>query len=103
VYIATDVKDLYDWMVKHFTEHPLFEPLTDEELKSDIVAEKILDSTEEGKKVTRNKGDKFMKVFRRIPAKISIWEYLGIEAQEEYTAPNEEDIVEHDADEKSLT
>ena len=34
--------------------------------ETDIVANKITDSTEEGKKVTRNSGDKFVKVFRRI-------------------------------------
>lgn len=32
VYTVTDVKDLHDWMVQHFTEHPLFEHITDEEL-----------------------------------------------------------------------
>ncbi|KAL3269181.1 hypothetical protein HHI36_008265 [Cryptolaemus montrouzieri] len=32
VYTITDVKDLHDWMVKHFTEHPLFERLTSEDL-----------------------------------------------------------------------
>jgi len=66
VYTVTDVKDLHDWMVTHISSHPLFEVVDDAELASDIVAEKILDSTEEGKKVTRNKGDKFAKVFRRI-------------------------------------
>jgi len=32
----------------------------------DPVVEKLYDSTEEGQKVTRNKGDKFLAVFRRI-------------------------------------
>jgi hypothetical protein len=43
-----------------------------------------LDSTEEGKKVTRNKGDKFMKVFRRIKSKVDIWTHLGIECPPEF-------------------
>jgi len=82
LYTATDVEDLHIWMVKHLSEHPLFQPLTDEELKDDIVADKILDSTEEGKKVTRNKGDKFMKVFRRLPApKLSVSEYFGVDPE----------------------
>lgn len=32
VYTVTDVKDLYEWIVQHFTEHPLFERLTDFEM-----------------------------------------------------------------------
>lgn len=36
VYTVTDVKDLHEWMVKHFVEHPLFEPLTDEETVSEL-------------------------------------------------------------------
>ncbi|CAL1541332.1 unnamed protein product [Lymnaea stagnalis] len=66
VYTITDVKDLHDWMVDHFTEFPLFKRVSDEELKEDIVVEKIYNSTEEGKKVTRNKGEKWLAVFRRI-------------------------------------
>ena len=34
--------------------------------KDDPVVEKIYDSTEEGKKVARNKGDKFFAAFRRV-------------------------------------
>lgn len=33
---------------------------------ADPVVDKLYESTEEGKKVTRNKGDKFLAVFRRI-------------------------------------
>lgn len=33
---------------------------------SDPVVEKLYESSEEGLKVTRNKGDKFVAVFRRI-------------------------------------
>ncbi|POW21494.1 hypothetical protein PSHT_02385, partial [Puccinia striiformis] len=55
IYTITDVKDLNIWMVKHLTEHPLFKPIGS-----------IYNLTEEGKKVTRNKGDKFLAVFRRI-------------------------------------
>jgi len=72
IYTVTDVKDLHEWMVNHFVEHPLFEPLNDEETAADVVASKILDSTEEGKKVTRNHGDKFVKVFRRVPPRMSV-------------------------------
>ena len=34
VYTVTDVKDLHEWMVKHFNEHPLFEAISDEEMVS---------------------------------------------------------------------
>lgn len=66
IYTVTDVKDLHEWMVMHFEEHPLFKRITEEELKSDPVVEKLFASSEEGQKVTRNHGDKFLAVFRRI-------------------------------------
>ena len=62
----TDVKDLHDWMVQHFEAHPLFQRLTEDDLKADKIVEKLYESTEEGQKVTRNNGDKFLAVFRRI-------------------------------------
>ncbi|XP_042903110.1 tRNA (guanine-N(7)-)-methyltransferase isoform X2 [Parasteatoda tepidariorum] len=66
VYTITDVKELHDWMVKHLDEHPLFERVTDDKLTNDPVVEKIYESSEEGKKVTRNKGDKYLAVYLRI-------------------------------------
>src|SRR3954462_4205758 len=33
-YTVTDVKDLHEWMVKHFSEHPLFVRVPDSELGS---------------------------------------------------------------------
>ncbi|XP_046740659.1 tRNA (guanine-N(7)-)-methyltransferase isoform X2 [Diprion similis] len=67
VYTMTDVKDLHEWMVQHFVEHPLFERIPEDQLTSDPIVAKLYESTEEGQKVTRNKGDKFPAVFRRIP------------------------------------
>ncbi|XP_046681053.1 tRNA (guanine-N(7)-)-methyltransferase-like [Homalodisca vitripennis] len=66
VYTVTDVQDLHEWMVKHLSEHPLFRQLSQDQLDEDPVVAKILDSTEEGQKVTRNHGDKFLAVFERI-------------------------------------
>uniref|UniRef100_A0A0C9PIN7 tRNA (guanine-N(7)-)-methyltransferase n=1 Tax=Fopius arisanus TaxID=64838 RepID=A0A0C9PIN7_9HYME len=66
VYTVTDVKDLHEWMVHHFVEHPLFERISDAEANADPIVPKLYESTEEGQKVTRNKGDKFLAVFRRI-------------------------------------
>lgn len=68
VYIATDVKDLFDWMVEHLSRHPLFQRIDEAELKNDRIVELITTSTEESKKVARNKGDKFYAAFRRVLA-----------------------------------
>ncbi|KXJ16048.1 tRNA (guanine-N(7)-)-methyltransferase A [Exaiptasia diaphana] len=65
-YFITDVQELYDWMKMHFTQHPLFEEVSKEELDNDIVVGKLYDSSEEGQKVTRNTGIKLLGVYRRI-------------------------------------
>lgn len=70
IYTVTDVKDLYDWEVKHLDEHPLFERVPDEEAEKDPVVPLILTSTEESKKVERQKGDRFYAVYRRIENKV---------------------------------
>lgn len=67
VYTMTDVKELHEWMVQHFEEFPLFERMDEAQLKDDVVVNKLYNSTEEGQKVTRNLGDKFLAVFRRVP------------------------------------
>ncbi|XP_044731791.1 tRNA (guanine-N(7)-)-methyltransferase [Chrysoperla carnea] len=67
VYTITDVKDLHEWMVKHFVQHPLFEQISNEDLKEDLIVDKLYESSEEGQKVTRNNGDKYLAVFKRIP------------------------------------
>ncbi|KAI8977067.1 guanine-N(7)--methyltransferase [Mycotypha africana] len=64
LYTITDVKDLHLWMVKHLDEHPLFERISDDEC--DPVVPHVRTATEEGKKVERNKGDKFLACYRRI-------------------------------------
>ncbi|XP_048580629.1 tRNA (guanine-N(7)-)-methyltransferase-like isoform X2 [Nematostella vectensis] len=66
VYFITDVPQLFDWMKNHFDEHPLFEPVGDEEVASDPIVDKLYDSTEEGQKVTRNSGIKLVSVYRRM-------------------------------------
>ncbi|KHJ85961.1 putative methyltransferase [Oesophagostomum dentatum] len=67
IYTITDVKELHEWMVRHLSEHPLFERLTKEEEEADPVVPLLFESTEEGQKVTRNEGEKFPAVFRRRP------------------------------------
>lgn len=69
VYTITDVKDLHEWMVKHFQEFPLFEAVDEDTLVQEghgEIIQAVRTSTEEGKKVERNKGDKYLACFRRI-------------------------------------
>ncbi|CAG8723978.1 5336_t:CDS:2, partial [Acaulospora morrowiae] len=58
--------DLHAWMVKHLEEHPLFERISDEEVEKDPVVPLVRTETEEGKKVERNNGQKFLACFRRL-------------------------------------
>jgi len=52
-------------MAKHFDEHPLFERLTGEEVDDDVCVAVMKTDTEEGKKVERNGGRKFVACWRR--------------------------------------
>ena len=66
VYTITDVEDLHLWMVEHFEAHPSFERVGEEETEDDECVEVMRMETEEGKKVERNGGTKFVAVFRRL-------------------------------------
>ncbi len=66
MYTITDVEDLHLWMVKHFQESPSFERVESEELVEDECVKCMREETEEGKKVERNGGTKFVAVFRRV-------------------------------------
>lgn len=66
LYIATDVSELYDWMFDKLSQHPLFEHVPTEEYNQDPIVQHVLYSTEEGKKVTREKRQRFMAIFKRI-------------------------------------
>lgn len=52
-------------MASHLHKHPLFEYIPNEELVDDPVLLSARTATEEGKKVERNKGDKWVACFRR--------------------------------------
>ncbi|CAH02730.1 tRNA (guanine46-N7)-methyltransferase [Kluyveromyces lactis] len=67
IYTITDVLDLHEWMVKHLEEHPLFERLSEEWEAQDKCVSIMRNATEEGKKVERNKGDKYIACFVRLP------------------------------------
>ena len=66
VYTITDVKDLHEWMVQHFEAHPSFERLSEEEQEADECVQIMRTETEEGKKVERNKGQKYVALFKRM-------------------------------------
>ncbi|KAK3995845.1 putative methyltransferase-domain-containing protein [Cladorrhinum sp. PSN332] len=64
-YTITDVPDLHEWMVQHFEAHPAFERVSEEEQEADPCVGIMRMETEEGKKVERNKGQKYVALFRR--------------------------------------
>lgn len=65
VYTITDVEDLHEWMVHHLDAHPSFERVSEEDQEADPCVAIMRTETEEGKKVERNKGPKFVALFRR--------------------------------------
>ena len=65
VYTITDVEDLHKWMVSHLEAHESFERVSQEEVESDKCVEVMRMETEEARKVERNKGDKFVALFKR--------------------------------------
>ncbi|KAF2189516.1 hypothetical protein K469DRAFT_625218 [Zopfia rhizophila CBS 207.26] len=66
VYTITDVEDLRGWMVEHFEKHPSFRQVGEEEVEEDECVKVMRTETEEGKKVERNGGKKFVACFRRV-------------------------------------
>ncbi|XP_064354530.1 tRNA (guanine-N(7)-)-methyltransferase [Dromaius novaehollandiae] len=66
VYTITDVEEVHEWIVKHFSSHPLFEEVPLAELSDDPVVARLATCTEEGKKVQRSGGSTFPAVFRRV-------------------------------------
>ena len=66
VYIATDVKELYQWMEQCFIAHPLFVEVSEKEKEADLVVSILDTSSEEGIKVARNNGTVYKNVFKRV-------------------------------------
>ena len=65
LYTITDVEDLANWHRDQLQMHPGFELLSEDELKDDPVVNAVYTSTEEGKKVERNSGSKYLYAARR--------------------------------------
>jgi tRNA (guanine-N7-)-methyltransferase len=66
MYTITDVYDLHNWKVAYSNLHPAFERIPDSELDNDPCVEIMRTYTEEGKKVERFDGNKFVAVYRRL-------------------------------------
>ncbi len=54
-------------MMGHFEAHFSFERVPEAELEDDECVKIMRTETEEGKKVERNQGQKFVALFRRLP------------------------------------
>ena len=69
IYHVTDVQDLHEWMSRHFREHASFEEVQDDQLGEEgkWLVKVIQRETEEGKKVERNQGEKFVGVWQVVP------------------------------------
>ena len=68
LYTQTDVEDVGDWMKEKLDMHPLFRPMTEEELNSDVCVELLRRGTptEEGQKVKRNSGSTWLHCYVRV-------------------------------------
>lgn len=77
MYTITDVEDLHQWMVRHFEAHKSFQRIVDDEVEGKgewegkdgevaMCVAVMRTETEEGMKVERNKGLKFVACYRRI-------------------------------------
>lgn len=60
LYCITDVKELHQWHVSHIEKHSLFKLFPLEEIEKDPCYHILFEKTEEGQKVTRNKGTKWV-------------------------------------------
>ena len=66
LYSVTDVEDLHRWIVRHVGGHAAFARVGEEALRADECVGVMLEETEEGRKVARNGGTKFVAVFERL-------------------------------------
>lgn len=65
IYAITDVLQLHEWHLEMLSTHPQFSKVPDEESEKDPCIKAILEETEEGKKVARNRGKKYWCVFQK--------------------------------------
>lgn len=69
VYVITDVEDLFRWIAGCFSEQrggeELWEEVGETEREADPCMRAVREETEEGRKVQRNGGEKFVGCWRR--------------------------------------
>ena len=63
--MVTDVKDLYDWEVKHLEKHPMLERVPESEDNEDPCVKFMREDTDEARKVIRNGGSIWHAVFKK--------------------------------------
>ena len=66
LYTITDVKELHEFMARHGDAHRSFARIAAEDLASDPAVAVMTKQTEEGKKVSRNEGEKYIAVYERL-------------------------------------
>ncbi|KAI1004060.1 tRNA (guanine-N(7)-)-methyltransferase [Podosphaera aphanis] len=66
IYTITDVEDLHTWMVDHLESHPAFARVAESEQEEDQCVQIMRVKTEEGMKVDRNAGPKYVALFKRL-------------------------------------
>lgn len=66
LYLVTDVEELGQWMSDKLGEQKCFERLSVADMETDLVVPILFTGSEEGQKVERNEGKRFLQVFRRI-------------------------------------
>lgn len=87
LYCVTDVLDLHEWHVAKCNQHPMFEKISDDELKNDPCVEAMQTATEESQKVDRAGTSKYYAVYRRI----SNSDLPAITAESFFAAPADDD------------
>lgn len=60
IYCITDVLELHEWHMDHLRAHEMFQEVADPD---DPCVKVMVNKTEEGQKVERNKGDKYWGIF----------------------------------------
>ena len=66
IFSATDVQEVHQWMVDHFTAFPLFQRVSEREEGEDPIVPLLTNSTEEAKKVERSGGAIYIATFQRV-------------------------------------
>jgi tRNA (guanine-N7-)-methyltransferase len=72
LYCITDVEDLHQWHVAKCNAHPMFRPLSEDEMKLDPCVAAMISETEEGKKVERAGTSKYYAVYQRLPTATTV-------------------------------